>query len=45
MVHFNPSIEQQKQVYDCKTKDEGVVYDERKNLLRVFTGACTWQSR
>ena len=37
MVHFSPSIEQRKQVYNCKANNiGGVVYNERMNHLRVY---------
>ena len=41
MVHFSPSIEQQKQIYNCEAKDVGVVYNERTNRLRVYRRLLT----
>ena len=39
MVPFSSSIQQQKQVHNCKANDVGVVYNEKTNRLHV-TGAC-----
>ena len=39
IVCFSPNIEQQKQVYNCKARDVGVVHNELMNCY-VFTGAC-----
>ena len=36
MVHFSPSIEQRKQVYNCKANDVDVEYNERTNGLCVY---------
>ena len=33
MAHFSPSIQQRKQVYNCKADDVDVVYNERTNRL------------
>ena len=44
MVHFSPSIEQQKQIYICEAKDVGVVckqYNKRINRLRVYRRLST----
>ena len=39
MFQFSHSIEQWKQVYDCKANDMGVVFNKQMNYL-VLTGAC-----
>ena len=36
MVHFSPSIQQQKQVYNCEANNVGVVYNEYINGLGVY---------
>ena len=42
MVHFNHSIEQQKQVYNCKANDVGVMYKEQiaKTCLQMVVNNC-----
>ena len=40
MVCLIPSIEQRKQVYNCKANNVGAVHTEMRNLLEVLTGAC-----
>ena len=39
MVHFSPSIEQQKQVFNSEANDVDVMHNEQTNRLQ-FTGAC-----
>ena len=40
MVYFSPSIEQQKQIYDCEANNVGVVYNEQ-SIIYMFPGGLS----